>query len=91
MYSAVVLFSRAFQTFLKRWGMRTAGLKFSMASNSYTPTKSPFGILQRHVKIYPLLHAATRVATPTICNVKLRSVANKMRGIEREMNGSERL
>ena len=48
--------------------MRTAGLKISMASNSYTPTKSPFGILQRHVKIYPLLHVATRVATPTICN-----------------------
>ena len=44
-------------------------------------------ILQRHDKIYPSLH----VATPTICSEKLRSAANKMRGIERGKNSSERL
>ncbi len=46
-----------------------------------------FGILQRHVKIYPLLH----VAMPTICSEKLRSVANNLRGIEHAENCSERL
>jgi hypothetical protein len=51
----------------------------------------PFGILQRHDKIYPSLHVATRVATPTKCSEKLRLAANKMRGIERAENGSERL
>jgi hypothetical protein len=48
-------------------------------------------ILQRHDKIYPSLHVATHVATPTICSEKLRSAANKMRGIERGKNSSERL
>lgn len=47
----------------------------------------PFGILQHHDKIYPSLH----VATPTICSENLRSMANKMRGIERAENSSERL